>query len=148
MKLNKKFYQELLKRHDIKPNYLLNTLQAFFFGGLICVIGQGLIALFEHWNFTTKDASTIMLAIMISIAILLSGLGIYDKIGQVAKAGTVIPITGFANSMSSSAMEYKPEGFVLGVGANVFKLAGSVIVYAVFFGALVALIKYGWMMLL
>ena len=83
-----------------------------------------------------------MLLIVITIAIILSAFGIYDKIGQYAKCGLTIPITGFANSMSSSAMEYKPEGFILGVGANTFKLAGTVIVFGVFAAFIVSFIKY------
>ena len=83
-----------------------------------------------------------MLLIIITVAIILSAIGIYDKIGQLAKCGTIIPISGFANSMSSSAMEYKPEGFILGVGANTFKLAGTVIVFGVFSAFVVATIKY------
>ena len=83
-----------------------------------------------------------MLLIIITVAIILSAIGIYDKIGQLAKCGTIIPISGFANSMSSSAREYKPEGFILGVGANTFKLAGTVIVFGVFSAFVVATIKY------
>ena len=78
----------------------------------------------------------------IFLAILLSAFGIYDKIGQIAKCGTIIPISGFANSMASSSMEYKPEGFILGVGANTFKLAGTVVVFGVFSAFIVATIKY------
>ena len=114
---------------------------------MICLVGEGLINLYLYLGVNKEDSITFMLLTMIGIAIILSWFGIYDKIGQIAKAGTVIPITGFANSMSSSAMEYRPEGFLLGIGANTFKLAGSVIVFGILSGFFVALIKYLWWLL-
>ena len=81
---------------------------------------------------------------VVIIASLLSAFGIYDKIGQIAKAGSVVPISGFANSLVSASMEYKSEGFLLGLSANVFKLAGSIIVLGVFFGYIVGFLKYLW----
>lgn len=142
MQERKKYYQRLLSERKLEKKYLKNAIYAFVFGGLISLFGQILIELFLYFDFKEKEATTYMLLIVIFIAVLLSGFGIYDKFGQLAKCGSIIPITGFANSMSSSAMEYKPEGFILGVGANTFKLAGTVVVFGVFSAFIVATIKY------
>ena len=115
---------------------------AFLFGGIISLLGQILIEVFKYFKFEEKESITLMLMTIIFLAILLSAFGIYDKIGQIARCGTIIPISGFANSMASSSMEYKPEGFILGVGANTFKLAGTVVVFGVFSAFIVATIKY------
>ena len=142
MKERKRYYQKLLEERKLKKKYLKNALYAFLFGGAISLIGQVLLEVFLSFNIENKEATTYMLLIVIFVAILLSGFGLYDKIGQVAKCGTIIPISGFANSMASSSMEYRPEGFILGVGANTFKLAGTVIVFGVFSAFIVASIKY------
>ena len=142
MKERKRYYQKLLEERKLKKNYLKNALFAFVFGGSISLIGQIILEIFLSFKVDNKEAITYMLLIVIFIAILLSGFGLYDKVGQIAKCGTVIPISGFANSMASSSMEYRPEGFILGVGANTFKLAGTVIVFGVFSAFIVASIKY------
>ena len=142
MKERKRYYSRLLRERKLKKKYLKNSLFAFLFGGLISLVGQIILEAFKAYNFEVKEARTYMLLIIIFVSILLSGLGIYDKIGQVAKCGTIIPISGFSNSMSSSAIEYRPEGFILGVGANTFKLAGTVIVFGVVSAFVVASIKY------
>ena len=142
MKERKRYYQKLLEERKLKKNYLKNGLYAFVFGGSISLIGQVLLELIKASKIEEKEAITYMLFIVIFVAILLSGFGIYDKLGQVAKCGTIIPISGFANSMASSSMEYRPEGFILGVGANTFKLAGTVVVFGVFSAFIVASIKY------
>ncbi|HHU55890.1 MAG TPA: stage V sporulation protein AC [Acholeplasmataceae bacterium] len=109
-----------------------NAFQAFISGGLICAIAQAFIDLFQKVFGLEKDlANNISVAIMVFLGALLTGLGIYDKIGQFAGAGSLIPITGFANSMTSSALESKSEGLIQGVITNMFKLAGSVIVVGV-----------------
>jgi stage V sporulation protein AC len=142
MKERKRYYQKLLEERKLKKNYLKNALYAFIFGGSISLIGQVLLEVFLSFEIESKEATTYMLLIIIFVAILLSAFGLYDKIGQMAKCGTIIPISGFANSMASSSMEYRPEGFILGVGANTFKLAGTVIVFGVFSAFIVASIKY------
>jgi stage V sporulation protein AC len=142
MQLSKKYYKKLLDEHKLEKKYVKNALMAFLFGGMVAVFGQVLLEIFSIFDIKTKDAITCMLLCVITISIILSALGIYDKAGQVGKCGLVIPIPGFANSMASSAMEYKPEGFILGVGANTFKLAGTVIIFGVFSGFFVGLIKY------
>lgn len=142
MQLSKKFYKKLLEDHKLNKKLWKNSLYAFIFGGSISLIGQVILEIFKNFDISSKERVTYMLLIVITIAIILSAFGLYDKIGQMGKCGLTIPITGFANSMASSAMEYKPEGFILGVGANTFKLAGTVIIFGVFSGFFVGLIKY------
>lgn len=142
MKERKRYYVKLLKERKLKKKYLKNSIMAFVFGGGISLFSQLILEIFKLYNFDLKEAKTYMLLIIIFISIFLSGLGVYDKIGQIGKCGTIIPISGFSNSMSSCAMEYKPEGFILGVGANTFKLAGTVIVFGVVSAFIVSSIKY------
>lgn len=138
-----KYKKELKSKLDYKI-LLKNSLQAFFFGGLICLFGQFLLWGYEKLGLDEDNSKALMSITVVVIAGILSALGIYDKIGQIAKCGTIIPLVGFANSMVSSSMEYRSEGFLLGLSANVFKLAGSIIVLGVFFGFVVGLIKYLW----
>lgn len=123
-------YQELAKKREPARPVLKNCLRAFAFGGLICLIGQGIMEVFIRWfGFTEKTAGNPTVAVLIFISVLLTSFGIYDKIAQWAGAGSAVPVTGFANSVCSAALEHKSEGYVLGVGGNMFKLAGSVIVF-------------------
>lgn len=121
---------------------LKNVFRAFITGGTICLIAQ-FIAVFymTFFNFTERTASNPTVATMIFISMLLTGFGLYKKIGQFGGAGGAVPITGFGNAVISAAIEHKTEGYVLGVGGNMFKLAGSVILFGVFSAFLVALIK-------
>lgn len=123
-------YQELAKKREPARPVLKNCLRAFVSGGLICLIGQGFMELFIHvFGFTEKTAGNPTVAVLIFISVLLTSFGVYDKIAQWAGAGSAVPVTGFANSLCSAALEHKSEGYVLGVGGNMFKLAGSVIVF-------------------
>ena len=125
----KKIFKTILDENPIKRPIIKNCIKAFVFGGLICLIGEIIrIILINKLLIDEKNANTIMLIIIIVTSALLTGLGIYDKIGQNAGAGSIIPISGFANSLTSSAIESKSEGFVLGVLTNMFKLAGAIIV--------------------
>lgn len=144
MFVEKQKYKQLLKVKKDYKRILINTGYAFGFGGLICLIGQVLLYLFGKADLDQKLSASLMSMTVVIIAAILSAVGVYDRIGQVAKAGSVIPISGFANSMVSASMEFKSEGFLLGLSANVFKLAGSIIVLGVFFGYLVGLVKYLW----
>ncbi|MBD7985089.1 stage V sporulation protein AC [Sporosarcina sp. Sa2YVA2] len=121
---------------------LKNVFRAFITGGTICLIAQ-FIAVFymTFFNFTERTASNPTVATMIFISMLLTGFGLYKKIGQFGGAGGAVPITGFGNAVISAAIEHKTEGYVLGVGGNMFKLAGSVILFGVFSAFLVALVK-------
>lgn len=144
--MNQKIESAKLKSEP-KKNILSNALKAFLVGGIICIIAQSFIVFFERvGNFSKEDASSIAVAIMIFISCILTALGIYDRIGQFAGAGTLIPITGFANSMASSALESKSEGVITGIFMNIFKLAGSVIVVGVISAYVLGLIRFllGW----
>ena len=136
-----KDYQVLAKKAEPKRKVLLNVIRAFLFGGLICVISQLLQYLFIHYfNFEESQAGNPATAILIIIAALLTGLGVFDHISQWAGAGTAVPITGFANSITSAAIEHRSEGYVLGVGGNMFKIAGPVIVFGTFSACVVAIL--------
>ena len=138
-----KKYEEVIKNHEVKPNYLKISLVSFFFGGLICVGGQLLIEMYVHFfGFVRETASTLALVTVILIASVATGLGVYDDFGQVAKAGAFVPITGFANSLTSAALESKSEGVVLGIATNLFKLAGAVIVFAVVSAYVFGILRY------
>ena len=138
-----KKYEEVIKNHEVKPNYLKNASVSFLFGGLICVGGQLLIEMYIHWfGFVRDTASTLALVTVILLASILTGLGVYDEFGQIAKAGAFVPITGFANSLTSAALESKSEGIVLGIATNLFKLAGAVIVFAVVSAYVFGIIRY------
>jgi stage V sporulation protein AC len=135
-------YQEFQQAREIKRPILKNCIKAFFSGGIVCTIGQVFQWFFTHYfHFTEKTASNPTVAVLIIVSILLTGFGVYDHIGQWAGAGTAVPVTGFANSMASAAIEHRSEGFVLGTGANMFKLAGSVITYGVVSAFIVGIIN-------
>jgi stage V sporulation protein AC len=137
-----KAYDQLAKKHRPKPKVLSNCLKAFLVGGFICIIGQGLGMLYSNVFGYPEDVSSSMTsATLVIITCLLTGLGIFDNIGQWAGAGTAVPVTGFANAIASAALEHKAEGYVLGVGGNMFKLAGSVIVFGVFSAFVISLIR-------
>lgn len=135
-------YQAFAKAREPQRPVLKNCLRAFVAGGAICLLGQG-IADFFIWNFdfTEKTASSPTVAVLILISVILTSFGVYDHLAQWAGAGTAVPVTGFANSVASAAIEHRTEGYVLGVGGNMFKLAGSVIVFGVVAAFFVALVK-------
>lgn len=136
-------YKNKIKSYQPKPPYLINCIKAFVVGGLICTLGQGIQNMYMHFfNFTEKTAGNPTVATLILISALLTGFGIYDRIGQFAGAGSAVPVTGFANSMTSAALEHRSEGLVLGVATNMFKLAGSVIVFGVVAAYVVGIIRY------
>ena len=124
-----KAYQKEVARRAPKSRALLQCAKAFLVGGLICVLGQGFHDLALLIPVSEQDASTLSSVTLIFLTALHTGLGVFDKIASFAGAGTVVPITGFANSIAAPAMEYRPEGFVLGVGAKLFTIAGPVLVY-------------------
>lgn len=135
-------YQNIQKKHEIKRPVFKNCLKAFLIGGFICFIGQVISTIYIHFfNFTEQTVGNPTVATLIFITMLLTGFGIYDKFGQFAGAGTAVPVTGFGNAVISSAIEHRTEGFILGVGTNMLKLAGPVIVYGVFSAFVIALIK-------
>jgi stage V sporulation protein AC len=135
-------YAKLEQKHETKRPVLKNCLKAFWVGGLICTIGQAITYFYIYFfDFTEQTAGNPTVATMIFISMLLTGFGVYDHIGQYAGAGSAVPVTGFGNAVISAAIEHRTEGFVLGVGGNMFKLAGSVILFGVFSAFVVALIR-------
>lgn len=135
-------YQQYAKQREPKRPVFINCVKAFLVGGSICTLGQGLQwAFMTYFDFDKVTAGNPTSAVLIIISVLLTGLGVYDHIAQWAGAGTAIPVTGFANTMASAAIEHRSEGYVLGVGGNMFKLSGPVITYGVFFAFVVSLIK-------
>lgn len=135
-------YKNLTREMEPKRPVIKNTICAFLVGGFICTLGQLIQTIFiKYYDFDESNAGDPTVAVLIIISVLLTGLGVYDKIAQKAGAGTAVPITGFANSISSAAIEHRSEGYVLGVGANMFKVAGSVIVFGVFSAFAVSIIK-------
>ncbi|WP_374722662.1 stage V sporulation protein AC [Peribacillus tepidiphilus] len=135
-------YQQLQDIHEVKRPLLKNCVKAFLVGGIICVIGQAISYMYLYFfNFTEQTVGNPTVATMIFISMLLTGFGIYDRLGQFGGAGSAVPVTGFGNAVISAAIEHRTEGFVLGVGGNIFKLAGSVIIFGVFSAFVVALIK-------
>lgn len=129
--LNKKDYQKYAQKKVPKPTYFKNNIAAFITGGLICVIGQFILNFLIKSGLTEKNAGLGSTIILVFLGALLTGLGIYDKIGKIGGAGAAIPITGFANSIVAPAMEFKREGFIFGVAAKMFVIAGPVLVYGV-----------------
>lgn len=137
--MEKKAYQKIVNKHKPKETRVQNALIAFLIGGLIGVIGEVLIELYSYFlDISTKDASAFMLVTLIFFACLFTALGFFDKWVTFARCGLIIPITGFAHSMCSAGLEYKKDGPIYGLGSNIFKLAGSVILYGIvaawFFG--------------
>lgn len=139
---NAQEYQAFQQERETKRPVLKNCIKAFLVGGLICAIGQ-LISMFYiyYFDFTEQTAGNPTIATLIFITMLLTGFGIYDHLGQFAGAGTAVPVTGFGNAVIASAIEHRTEGFIIGVGTNMLKLAGPVIVYGVFSAFVIALIK-------
>lgn len=129
MKMSKKEYQNLAEKSADKSPILKDCIKAFLFGGAICAIGEGILELYKAWGNTFDMAAALTSVTLIGLSALLTGLGLYDKIAKHAGAGTLVPITGFANSIVASALEFKSEGYILGMCAKMFAIAGPVIVY-------------------
>ena len=143
MQPDKNEYKQYVEKISPKPTYLKNIVMAFLVGGLICCIGQGINDFYmKIINLDKLAASSATSMTLIFLGAFLTGLGVYDLIGKRAGAGSIIPITGFANSIVSPAMEFKKEGYVTGVGANLFKIAGPVLVYGVSTSTICGLLYY------
>ncbi|KLE14221.1 stage V sporulation protein AC [Clostridium sp. C8] len=135
-------YDALVNTIEPKRPILKNCFNAFWVGGTICLIAQIFQWIFiNYFNFDEKTSTSPTYILLIFLSALFTGLGIYDHLSQWAGAGSAVPITGFANSIASSSIEHKSEGFVLGVAGNMFRLAGAIIVYGVFSAFIVATIK-------
>ena len=130
---------------EIKPtgHRVKNGFNAFLYGGVMGAIAQGVLEFFMNMmDVSEKDAIPMMTITLVFVACLLTGLGLYDNIAKKAGAGTFIPITGFANSMTSAALDSKSEGLIMGIGSNMFKLGGTVITYGIVSASLLGVIRY------
>lgn len=127
----KKTYQEYVNKKSPNSPILKNCFNVFWVGGLICTIGQIIMNICKERGFDQTTSGTVVSIILIAISAFLTGLNIFNKIGKFAGAGSLVPITGFANSIVSPAMEYKSEGYVMGVGGKMFTVAGPVLVFGI-----------------
>ncbi len=145
MNMDKKTYKKFADAHAPRSPMLKNCLFAFLIGGTICTIGQILRTLYMNaFSLPLEDAATLTSVTLIFCAVLLTGLGLFDKIGKLAGAGTLVPITGFANSVVSPAIDSRAEGLILGVGAKIFTISGPVLLYGTFAGSVYGVIYYLW----
>ena len=136
----KKIYQDYVDKKSPNSPIIKNCFNAFWVGGLICTIGQIILSICKERGFDTSTSGTIVSILLIGISAFLTGLNLFNKIGKFAGAGSLIPITGFANSIVSPAMEYKSEGYVMGVGGKMFTVAGPVLVFGISASILIGII--------
>ena len=142
MAVNKENYGKYVEDSAQKSPLLKDCVKAFIFGGLICCIGQGFHDIYKMLGASENDAKTLVSVTLIFITALLTGFGVFDKIAKHAGAGTLVPITGFANSVVSPALDNKSEGWILGLGAKIFIIAGPVILYGTLASAIYGVIYY------
>lgn len=141
MNMDNEAYKKYVEARAKKSPIFKNCAAAFLVGGIICVIGHVLMSVYEKClGVPEETASPLTSVSLIFIAVLLTGIGVFDKIASFAGAGTLVPITGFANAVSSPAIDSKTEGFVLGVGAKIFSIAGPVILYGISSGVIYGII--------
>ncbi len=140
--MNKEDYQKLINKYKPKEKRTLNAFRAFLVGGFIGLIGQIIsYLLINYLHIETMDSYAIVCLIIVFITCLLTSLAKFDNLVSYAKCGLIIPTTGFAHSISSCTLDYKREGYITGIGSNIFKLAGSVILYGIFFAFVLCVIK-------
>jgi len=142
MDMDYKTYKKYADAHALKSNLWLNSLKAFAVGGVICMFGQGLIALYKAFGMAPDDAGALCSVTLIFLTGLLTGAGIFDKLAKHAGAGTLVPITGFANSIAAPALDNKAEGLVTGLGSKLFVIAGPVILFGTLAAAVYGVIYY------
>lgn len=141
--MNKKKFKDTAKKHAPKQHKLRNAIVAFLAGGSLAIAAQLVMELYQYLlGVDEKTATTMCIVTIILISSIMTGLGVYDKVAQFAGAGLFVPISGFANSLTSCAMEGKSEGLIYGIGGTMFKLAGSVLTYGVSSAFLFGLIRY------
>lgn len=130
--MDKNKYKEIVDKNTPKENYIKNAIIAFLVGGTLGSLSELLLRFYSMYlNLPRKESGVLVILTLITIASILTALGVFDTLVTKVKAALIIPITGFAHSMTSAALEYRKEGLVLGIGANIFKLAGTVILYGV-----------------
>lgn len=143
MNIEKKQYKKYAAAHAPRSPIIKNCLCAFLFGGAICVLGQGLADLYSDlFELVESDAATLSSITLIFLSVSLTAIGVFDKIAKRAGAGTLVPITGFANAVASPAIDSRAEGYILGVGAKIFTVAGPVLLYGTFSGAIYGVLYY------
>ena len=140
--ISKDDYLKKVNDSTKKSPLFKNTLLSFIVGGLICCIGQGITNLCIFFDIEKKDSIVISTVVLIFIGAFLTAINVYSKIGKYAGAGSVVPITGFSNSVVAPAIEFKSEGYILGLGSNMFKVAGPVLVYGILTSFIVGFIYY------
>jgi stage V sporulation protein AC len=140
--MNTQEYKKLADKMSPKSNIFINMLCAFSIGGLICAIGQTLYYIYIHYGINKIDASLLMSVTLVFLSAILTGIGVYDKIAIYGGAGTLVPITGFANSVVSAALEYKSEGIIAGMSCKMFSIAGPVLVFGVVSSGIYGVILY------
>ena len=131
MKMTKQEYTDYVARRAPKSTSVKDVLCSFIFGGLICCVGQGILMAYEHLGLDGENAKAVTSITLVFIGALLTALHLYDRLAKVARAGTLVPITGFANAVTASAIEFRSDGLVTGTAAKMFVVAGPVIVYGV-----------------
>lgn len=129
MNMSNNEYIKYVEKKNPKSKLGINCLKAFLIGGLICAVGQGFLNLYKYLGADKETASTLVTVTMVFLGALLTGLNIYPKIAKHGGAGTLVPVTGFSNAVSAPALEAKTEGYILGVGAKIFTIAGPVILF-------------------
>ena len=139
-------YKEYSDKKAPRSPLWKNMIKAFLIGGVICTIGEVLLKLYEGFGMGNEEASALVSVSLIALSMILTGLGLYPKIAKHGGAGTLVPITGFANAVSSSSIEARTEGYVMGVGAKLFTIAGPVIVYGISASAVAGLFYYFFLM--
>lgn len=137
---SKKDYQDFVNKKSPNSPIIKNCFNAFWVGGLICSIGQIIMTICKSRGISQEISGTIVSIILIALSAFLTGLNIFNKIGKFAGAGSLVPITGFANSIVSPAMEYKSEGYIMGVGGKMFTVAGPVLVFGISTSIIVGII--------
>ena len=134
-------YQQMVKEATPKPNYLKNICLAFLTGGIICTIGQVVFNLFSKIEPTRMETTGTTLATMIALGAIATGLGVYDWLAEHGGMGAAVPITGFSNTVAAAAMEFKQEGYILGMGSKMFIVAGPVLVYGILSSFVISLFR-------
>ncbi|MDE5582179.1 MAG: SpoVA/SpoVAEb family sporulation membrane protein [Ruminococcus sp.] len=142
MNITPEMYSQMTEQVSPKSNSKVNVSVAFLVGGGICVIGQILLEIFEYYGLDRTSASAWTSIVLVTASAVCTGLGWYQKLAKHAGAGTLVPITGFSNAISSSAIESKSEGYILGVGAKIFTIAGPVILYGLASAVIYGIIFY------
>ena len=145
--MTEKQYQQRVQELSPKSPMGMDCLNAFLIGGAICLIGQIFMNLYSSLDLSKEAAGTATSITLVSLSALLTGLSLYDNLAKYGGAGTLVPITGFANAIAAPAVEFKTEGFILGVGAKIFTIAGPVIVYGLAASSVYGLVYYLWQLL-